>query len=130
MFVQDRDGISIRALDKLGDSDNGLSPEWRTRMKGTRAWLKNYLSQSTSVQLQDGSTPSFDDVLKTFLYGSLAHLEDKYQPVLALWESGRAKHAVLWHVFNTILAQAYYVIKDIALFTQQELDGEKIALSK
>lgn len=129
MFVQDRDGISIRELAKLADSDNGLSPEWQQRMKGTRAWLKDYLSQPTNVWLRDGSTPNFQSVQETFLYGFVAHLEKKYQPTLTLWESERAKYTILWLEFNAILAQSYYVIKDIALFTQQELDGEKIALA-
>lgn len=124
LFVQDSDGISFRALASL--RDDGLSEEWRTRYAETRAWLHAYLAQKTNVVLRDGSTPDFLEVRDVFLYGGLAHLDLGKRAKLNFWKEDKGVFALFQQDFNAILMQMFYVIKDVAIFTEQELRGEKV----
>jgi hypothetical protein len=126
LFIQDRDGISFRMLAKLAQEDITLSLGWRTRYTDIYVWIQDYLAQKTCVTFQDGTSPKYYDVLFTFLYGELAHIEPKYQSALQRWKSNITTHGLLWRDFNAILLQLYYVIKEIARFSEQEICGHVI----
>lgn len=121
MFVQDRDGISIRSLSRFYD-DPGLSESWKNNHAEVRKYLINRLNE-TSISSPEIGKLSHKDVFEIYLYGYLGHLnEDKYDIFNKLTQG---ETQLLFFEDSFHQAVIYYLagIQNIAELIKRELNS-------
>lgn len=121
-FVQERESISFRTLNKNHASDPELSDNWKEAFTSARKFFNEYLDAFPRLRVMiNGSVPTRRDILFTFLYGELAHAEPKYRQQYEVWkQSPIALLCLKWEFLNT-LCHSLDVIFHVAYFTEQEL---------
>lgn len=116
-FIQDRDGISIRSLEKVCN-DPGVSDVWKDKFRQIRVALKTFLDETPPAPEK---IPTNHDIMNVFIYGHLAHEDPKWKPQYDEWRSKPDKFFFFNHQFNKILAEVLRMIRFLLYWTEEEL---------
>ena len=83
LFIQDRDGLSFRAIASLS-ARLPISEHLKQKIAEIREQVNHYLDGCSLVVI-DGHTVSRRTLLETWMYGELAHLNPDRRATLRLW---------------------------------------------
>ncbi len=107
-FIQDRDGISLRAIAKLY-RQLPISRELRKDVAAARRGIRKYLSQRTKILIKN-HTPTRGEVCDTFLYGELSHANADKRAKFEHWQRGPVTFMMLDAEFVRTLARVASII--------------------
>lgn len=122
LFIQDNEPYSFKNIGKLSD-DASLSSEFASELTKVLRAYSNYMNSQSgyTVKLFDGH-PTREDMLKTALYGGLAHtnnpgLMQKFKD----WSCDDIRANLLLQEFAAILVQMMVFIRHFADISEREL---------
>lgn len=125
-FIQKKEHSSFRWLDGNVLDDAGLSNHWKQEFEKIRNKLNEYLDKPPEIiplRFSDGSMPTCREILYTFLYGDLAHVEKPKREEYKRWMSmPKIAQGMLQTQFLQILKNLYEAINYIAGLTEKELN--------
>jgi hypothetical protein len=122
LFIQDNEPYSFKNLAKLSE-DTSLSSEFTDELSKVLRAYTNFLNSHSAytVELFDGH-PTREDMLKTVLYGGLAHTNNpKRMQKFKDWSRDGIRANLLLQEFAIILVQIMVFIKHFAEVSEREL---------
>ena len=123
-FIQKNDRTSFRSLSEGVLDDPNLSTEWKHEFTRIRDELNQYLDAQPDVRLiRDGFSPTRREIMRMFIYGDLAHSDEKLLRELSAWKDETFMFPLLEAEFNSILIQVFGAIDYIARLSGRELDA-------
>jgi len=122
LFLQDNDCISLRNLAKLSVIDHGLSSEWHQEFPSLRDTANDLLNESLEVVAKQigMSKLTAHDVLHTFLYGEIAHMNSEKRKLYQCWK-GLSVFPLLEFSFTATVASFLCVVSNTAELAASEL---------
>jgi hypothetical protein len=125
LFIQDRDGISFRALANNISNDPGLSDFWKNSLQEIRETFNDYLDEYPKIPTTKatGTIPTRRDIMNVFLYGDLAHVNQNKRDSFIKWKSIPLIPAFFETEFMKILAVGCGGIITLRNITRQELEN-------
>jgi hypothetical protein len=121
LFIQDNEPYSFQNLSRLNDSS--LSGDFTINLSKVLQAYFDYLSSHSAytVELFDGR-PTREEMLKTVLYGGLAHTNNPARMRrFKHWSRDDIRANLLLQEFAAILVQVMAFIKHIANLSENEL---------
>lgn len=120
LFLQDKDGISLRKLEDL-TNDDGLSDKWKDEYKEIRKVLNIRLDEVVA----DGQKGKLTnrDILNMFLFGKIAHNDrnDESNKLYQKWITNDTEYEILHNAFHVVLIQLLTTILNISSVSKEEL---------
>jgi hypothetical protein len=101
-FLQKSDGISLEQIEGLYQSLD-VPEDVRSSLTENRKALNGFLDSASELAL-NGQSITFRDVLETFIYGNLSHVNRGKEEVYKVWQAGPLV-LVLEGYFETVLAE-------------------------
>ena len=101
LFIQDRDGLSFRAIASLYSS-LPVSTELRKEIGEIRQGLNDFLD-SCSPMVVNGLTISRRELLDAWMYGEVAHLNPDKREILQSWRVADDVRPLWQHEFETVI---------------------------
>ena len=119
-FIQDRDGFSFRSLAKLS-SDPSLSEDWRRGIRKVRSRVNDYLdSYRLPIRINGDEKPTKRKVMMVFIYGHIAHFDEKWRPIYERWRDSGILPA-FENEFVSVMSQVLVDIAEAADLCRAEL---------
>jgi hypothetical protein len=122
LFLQDRDGISVRAISVLYEQ-LPLPPGLLDEVRSVRNELNDFLDGMTPFILQ-GEHLTRRRVMETMLYGGLAHVDPLKQPEYERWRRDDALFTAIEAEFVDIISvvtQAVFWLRQVNLKALEHL---------
>lgn len=85
-FIQDRDGISCRSMQKIYDQLPSDFKEERKIFSQVRKGLNDFLNSEPIIKIQ-GIPLTNNYIMKVFIYGNLSHLNKEKKKIFEWWMS-------------------------------------------
>lgn len=105
LFIQDNDKISIHNISKIYDNSH-IPPQMKADFNAIRKKLNDYLEKANEIcPIDNGSTLSNETIMRTMIYGDLAHLNDKKREIYDRWMKSYIDKIVKNNEFIVILAE-------------------------
>lgn len=123
-FIQDRDGISFRYLERDVCQDSALSAQWKQEIKNARAHLHEYLNERSTPVIVYEPPPTRQEIVDTFIYGSLAHADKKHRDQFKRWKQKEIMFSNYKMDFHAALFTMFSMIMYISGLTEQELKAQ------
>lgn len=124
LFVQDGDGLSFRNISDRYDT-LPVSSELRTELASIRRELNEFLDGMTPFDFC-GERVSRRDLMHTWLYGQLAHVNPNHRSRLKRWTVAADTAPLVQGEFDHIVAavtQSIFWVRQVNLRALQELAG-------
>ena len=125
LFLQDKDGISLRKLADL-TNDPGLSDKWKDEYKKIRKVLNIRLDE-VIVDGRKGKLTN-RDILNMFLFGKIAHNDpnDENNKLYQKWITNDTVYEILHNAFHVVLIRLLTAILNISSASKEELQRHNI----
>lgn len=120
-FIQDRDRMSFRYLAETVRNDPGLSARWRQEIKEARDHLTQYLNGRNTPIIVYEPPPTRKEILDTFIYGHMAHSEERYRDQFKRWRQNEILFSSYKMDFQCTLFTMFSLIMYISELSEQEL---------
>lgn len=115
-FIQDKETISIRNLQKFFDSSL-VNIEEKNKFDSIREKLNSFLGESSNLIIYEENI-SNGMLMDTFIYGELSHATKGKKEKFNLWMSREDGREFFWHKFSIIIftvLKAIQCIRDMLL---------------
>lgn len=114
LFIQDRDGLSFRAITKLL-TNSAIESSLKQEIVEIRDEVYEYLGENSPFVIY-GNPILRRELLQTWMYGEIAHVNQKERAVLRQWTLTDDLRPLFQHEFETILihlTQAVFWVRQV-----------------
>jgi hypothetical protein len=125
LFMQDKDRISVRNVGKLYES-LPVSADLKKYYEMQRLNLNKYLDNRALINI-GGDRPTKREILETFLYGELAHLDEAKRQRYRTWVANPIAACMIEFEFVRVLHRFLRTLSVMAQIHQQALAELKAA---
>lgn len=131
MFIQNNDKISIENVAKLVDRDSTLSENWKAQVIDVRQKVNAQLDSPSMCELtidKDGipTRSTCRDIMETFLYGELAHTNEKKRLLYQTWKQDAFFFQFIENEFKSVLVDVLNAIFYVCDLNKLELSGQPV----
>jgi hypothetical protein len=126
LFLQDRDGLSFRAIDELFSS-LPVSAQLRSEVAAIRADVNAYLDGHSPFVI-DTDTVSRRELLHAWMYGEVAHVNPEKREILRQWRVADDVRPLWQHEFESVvlqLTQSVFWLRQVIIRAIAELTPDQ-----
>lgn len=111
-FIQKGEGTSFRKMEPFYESLQ-ISQELKNNFSKARSSVNNYLdSIPRSIKFEiNGQTPTNRDIMNVFIYGKLAHADQKLELIFDQWAKNKLGFKFIEMEFHTILYNIFRIVQ-------------------
>ena len=125
LFIQDNERISLKNLAKLSAEDSELSSDWNRSYASIRGEANELLDESLTLAAQQVGMSDLTgrELLDTFLYGEIAHMNPDKRRCYRSWND-LPVFPFLEFCFSAVITGLLCVIFNAAALAKDELTGQ------
>ncbi len=118
MFAEQRDDIALRKLSSIDDKD--LSDKWKSAVTQVNQWYSQYIADTSSPTFViDDEHLSRGDILRTFMYGDLSHVNTRAR--FENWRNEELMFPLIRNEFYLILMNFVQAVLYLSKLAEEEL---------